>query len=94
MSHGIMVTCTNCGKQFSSSKITINKFRRADGLTELFYLCPKCKKRYVVCLHSKETLALQKQINKLDRMGRVDEAREIRLELKQKLDDLNGRKAR
>ena len=94
MKNGIKINCNNCGNSFDSYKIKINKFRRPDGLTELFYLCQKCKKRYVVCLHSDETLQMQKKINKLDRMGHVDGARSIRLVLKRKLDELNKREER
>lgn len=86
---GIKVKCSGCDKEFDSMKIKINRFRRADGLTELFFLCQKCKKRYVVCVHSDETLDLQRKITVLDKRGDTDEARKLRILLKKKLDDIN-----
>lgn len=88
--NGVKVKCSSCEKEFDSYRIKINKFRRADGLTELFYLCPKCKKRYVVCYHNDETLELQKQITRLDKAGMSDKSRPLRLILKKQLDALNA----
>lgn len=87
----VKVTCIGCGSTYSSEKIKINKIRRSDGLTEIFYLCPKCKKRYVVCIHSDETLKIQDRINRLDKRGMNTKARKLRLELKEKLDRLNNK---
>lgn len=88
---GEMIRCTACGNEFDSAKIKLKKHLRSDGLTELYYHCPKCQHCYLVCLHNNDTLELQRRINRLDRRGKIDAARKLRLDLKQKLDRLNGK---
>lgn len=87
----LMLTCERCKMPFGSEQITLNKIQRKDGLYEVFYLCPYCKNRYVVCIHSKETLRLQERINVLDRKRNTEEARKLRLKLKTELDKLNNK---
>ena len=56
------VTCDGCGKDFDNSKI--RKKKLGAGVEQLYFDCPHCGRRYLICKTNGETRALQKQISK------------------------------
>lgn len=91
MKEGIKVNCGACGRSFDSYAVKLKERKKPDGITEVYYLCPFCRKEYIVCLHNAETKRLQKAITLADRSGQIEKARKLRLLLKKRLDELNNK---
>lgn len=85
----IKIQCT-CEKTFRAPK-QMREHRQEDGLTELYYVCPHCKKRYHVCYMNQEIKSIQKLIDKARKQGKTDTCRMLCEKKKILMDELNGR---
>lgn len=56
------VKCDSCNKEF---EIKLQVKKHPGAVEETYFICPKCKERYVSYFTDKDIRAKQKQINKL-----------------------------
>lgn len=58
------IRCDNCNKEFKIKNVKLKEEEIAEGITKIFYKCPKCKYEYIVSYRDKEIL---------DNIGRIKE---------------------
>lgn len=85
------ILCDKCDKDFETTQITLKEHTMADGLIEVYFLCPRCRAKHHVCWHNSETKNLQKLIKKAENTGDKEKAMEYRTKLKTCMDRLNNR---
>lgn len=59
------IICDNCNKEFKFSRIKIKEQKITDGISKMFYKCPKCKCEYIIAYKDKEVRENIKRINLL-----------------------------
>lgn len=85
----LKIQCS-CGKTFEPPGGLL-KLINGDGVIELYYLCPHCKKKHHVCFINNDIIAIQKMIDKARERGAVQTCRVLCAEKKILMDKLNGR---
>lgn len=97
------VICDNCKREFETSRDMLKERYLGAMITEIYYICPKCEKKYLVCLQNIKTRELKRRIDKLKEAIRykqynnykvipeVIEVDKLVKELKKEMDKLNGK---
>lgn len=86
----LKIQCT-CRREFETSKNMLIEHRQDDGLIEVFYYCPHCKRKHHVCYLNNEAKNIQKLIDKARSKGNVELCRELCKRKKMLMDQLNKR---
>lgn len=87
----MVITCDKCNYEFHPTNNMLLEHRMADGLIEVYYMCPKCKAKFHVCYHNAETKRLQKLIKRAENTNKAERTKELKKKLKYEMDKLNNR---
>lgn len=85
------IKCNNCNCIFDSKDIKLSDNYLGAMYTETYYNCPKCNKKYLICIENAETRKTQIEINKYLKKGDKDNAQLLMYRRKYYLDKLNGK---
>lgn len=86
----LKLKCT-CGKDFKPTAKMMIEHKSADGLIELYYLCPYCKAKHHVCYMNNEIKNIQKLIDRARNQGNAEACRILCEKKKMLMDELNNR---
>lgn len=67
------IVCNNCNKGFSPNKVKVKERKVTDGITELYYKCPKCKFKYTITYQDEEVRQNIKRIKELQENANKDD---------------------
>ena len=93
------VICNFCSKEFTMKKEMLKEENTKDKYLEIFYNCPNCGKKYLVCVLNNKCRELKKEIKEksLERVNNKDidtslldrEIELARQELKKEMNKIN-----
>ncbi|NHL37853.1 hypothetical protein FDE95_14845 [Clostridium botulinum] len=94
--------CDNCKREFEMSQDKLKEKYLGAMYTEVYYECPKCNKKHLVCVMNSKCRRLKRQmelriLNKFKETNDVDiiiadkEIDNIQKEFKREMDKINGR---
>lgn len=96
-------TCEECKKEFEITQDMLQEKYLGAMMTETFYHCPKCSKKYVVCVMNNKARRLKQKMEQLklvirDKQSRgikyipeAIEVNEVVKELSNEMDRINGK---
>lgn len=87
----VKIQCDSCNHIFEPMKGMLIEHRESEEITEVYYVCPKCKKHFHVCYKNKECRALQKLIDKACKQKNKKMVETLSGRLKYELDKLNNK---
>lgn len=89
MSKGIKARCEKCNKVFYTEATKVQVRKLGEGIEEVYFECPnnKCRTRFRVALTDERI----REIHRLLRKANFAEALAMKLELKERMDKLNGK---
>lgn len=85
------IVCKECNKEFEPSQDMLKESYLGAMKTQTYFRCPKCDKKYVVCINTPKARRLMANIKKYMALGNSIKADEARKELKIEMDKSNGR---
>ncbi|EPS47736.1 hypothetical protein HYH70_15720 [Clostridium botulinum] len=94
--------CDNCKREFEMSQDKLKEKYLGAMYTEVYYECPHCNKKHLVCVMNGKCRRLKKQmelriLNKFKKTNDVDiiiadkEIDNIQKEFKREMDKINGK---
>lgn len=96
------VTCDSCNKEFIMKQQMLQEKYLGAMYTEIYYNCPKCGKKYLVCILNAKCRILKREIKEksLSRFNATKDVETVLLdkdidkahqELKREMNRINGR---
>lgn len=96
------VICDNCKREFETSRDMLQEKYLGAMYTEVFYTCPHCNKKHLVCImnakcrHLKRKMEIRilrkfKDTNNVDKVVADKDIDNIQKELKEEMDRINGK---
>ncbi|ATD55414.1 hypothetical protein [Clostridium chauvoei] len=85
------IVCKKCNGEFEPENDMLEESYLGAMITETYFNCPYCNKKYLVCINSKITRKLIKQIKVYTAIGDIEKVNKIRKDLKIEMDRLNGK---
>ena len=96
------VICDSCSKEFIMKQEMLRERYLGSMITETFYYCPKCRKKYLVCIMNSKCRRLKRNIKEMS-VQKFNDTKDIDLvltdrnidsiqkELKGEMNRVNGR---
>lgn len=96
------VICDSCGKEFIMTQEMLKEKHLGAMYTEVYYNCPKCGKKYLVCILNTKCRVLKRKIKEkslltynatkdIERVLLDKGIDEVQSELKKEMNRINGR---
>ena len=96
------VVCDSCSKEFIMKQEMLRERYLGSMITETFYYCPKCRKKYLVCIINAKCRRLKREIKEksLQRFNDTEDIESVLLDkdleltqqkLKIEINKINGR---
>lgn len=87
----VKIQCNECNHVWEPTNKMLIEHRIENDLSEVYYLCPKCKKRHHVCYKNPECRALQKLISKAKKQHNKEMVDTLSKRLQYEMDKLNNK---
>ncbi|MGL4730336.1 MAG: hypothetical protein ACRCW0_01975 [Clostridium sp.] len=85
------IVCKNCNGEFEHKKDMLKESYLGAMLTQTWFKCPYCDKRYVVCVNTPKAKRLMEDINRYTALGDNIKVVEAKKQLKIEMDRSNGK---
>lgn len=94
--------CDSCGKEFTMKQEMLQEKCLGAMYTEVYYNCPKCGKKYLVCILNAKCRVLKRKIKEkslaayngtkdINRVLLDNDIDKVQSELKREMNRINGR---
>lgn len=87
------VTCDTCNGEFEPKQDMLKETYLGAMITETYFNCPICSKKYLVCINTPRARKLMTDFQKCAASGNNIKAEQLRKELKVEMDRSNGKSA-
>lgn len=85
------VVCKKCSEEFEPKQNMLKEKYLGAMITETYFECPKCKKKYLVCINTQKARKLMADIKLNSCLGNDEKVDELRKEFKIEMDKSNGK---
>lgn len=85
------IVCKQCNKEFEPKKDMLKEKYLGAMITETYFECPKCDKKYLVCINTPKSRMIMNNIKNNIILGNEIKVDELRRKLKIEMDKSNGR---
>lgn len=87
----VKVVCKECKEEFEIRQDMLKEKYLGAMITETYFKCPECDKKYLVCINTLKVRELMAGIRKNTVLGNYKKVDELKKELKIEMDKSNGK---
>lgn len=85
------IVCKNCNREFEHKQDMLKESYLGAMLTQTYFECPYCNKKYVVCINTPKARMLMVDIKRYAALGDNVKVAEAKRELKIEMNKSNGK---
>lgn len=87
----VKILCEECKEEFEIRQDMLKEKYLGGMITETYFKCPECDKKYLVCINTLKARELMAGIRKHTVLGNYKKVNELKKELKIEMDKSNGK---